>query len=214
LRIVFWKTAALIAASSILSLFIGACGGGAGDSASSSEPQTIEISTRWASANANDLPTLIAASDAVFVGRVGRLVEVREETLIPGTGSSPVPGKPGRGETTVPVSVFEVTVGRSARGGLVRGSTVSFEQAGGLTYRNGSPVRFELEGDEPLQPGGEYLFFAVYKPNGSLSAPPYARLQVTAEGLLPQEPWARLGALQLLSGLSAGEATGLVERGE
>jgi hypothetical protein len=165
------------------------------------EPETIEIPTRWASANARDLRTLVAASDEVFVGRVVRLE---------GQTDQPVPGAGGVGErqpTTFPVSRFEVRVVRQATGGLGAGTMVIIEQAGGVTTQpDGTEARLILDGDEPLKVGATYLFFATRKPNGSLTAPPFGRLVVGASGRLdPVGPWSSLGAIQELTGLSPDE---------
>jgi hypothetical protein len=211
------KTIALIAASAMVLLILAACGGGSSDSNDSpvsSQPETIHIPTRWASANAADIRSLVGTSEVVFVGTVARLVDVREETLIPATSGSPVDGKPGRGASTIPISVYEVSVDRQITGEAAVGSTVLYEQAGGLTERNGVLTHVQLAGDEPVRPGITYLFFASHKANGALAAPPYGRVEVTSEGIKPAERWAQLGALQRLAGLSVGDAAGVVERGE
>jgi hypothetical protein len=204
----------LLLAACASSLLLTACSDGPGDADVSAEPETIALHVRWASGNAKDLQSLLDSSEVVFAGRVDDLAGVREETLIADAGSPPQPGKADRGATTVPVSVFDVVVTQSMEGGLTHGSTVAFEQAGGITERDGSPVRIELEGDEPLVVGHEYLFFAVYKPNGALAAPPYARLEMTAQGLRAEREWEQLGGLQQLTGLTASGAAMLVEQGE
>ena len=74
-------------------LFAAACSSGGDPPASERTEQTsngggedletVRVPTRWASALANDLSTLTANSEAIFVGRVLRLKEQREEQLAP-----------------------------------------------------------------------------------------------------------------------------------
>ena len=61
-----------------------------------------------------------------------------------------------------------------------------------------------LEGDPPVEVGKDYLFFISTKTNGTLSAPPYGRLEVRPGGrLVPLARWGSLGALRQLSQVPA-----------
>jgi len=195
---------ALLAFASVL--LLAACGGNSGGSTSSTQPEVIEIPTRWASANANDLSSLVASSDEVFIARVKALTGVRDQTILPGSDST-VPGKPGRDPSSLPVSVYEIVITQSFTGSHAAGSTATFEQVGGLVDQDGATVRLMLDGDPPVEVGKTYLLFISRKSNGALSAPPYGRLEVTVDGrLAPLTRWAGLGALQRLSQVTAEQA--------
>jgi hypothetical protein len=210
-------SAVLLCAFAAMSVVISACSGGSSDStfSASSGPQIIEVPTRWASSNANSLPSLLGSSDAVFAGKVLRLVETRQDRFLPGREGTGIPGKPSRGPVDFPFSVFELQITRSMKGGLSPGSTVMFEQSGGITDQDGTPVRLQLAGDDPIESGREYMFFAAYKKNGALSAPPYGRLEVGTDGRLrPLKHWAHLGALLQLTGRTAVEAGQALKAGQ
>ncbi len=167
---------------------------------------TVRVPARWASANAADLRTLVHSTDAVFAGRVARLAGQRDEPLLPSASAA-------AGGRSFPVSVFDVTVTRPIQGDVAGGMTVNIEQAGGISQRpDGSSVRFVLESDELLEPGLEYVFFANRRPDGSLTVAPFARLQVTPDGLLaPLPAWSSLGALQQLTNNGLEQAVQEVE---
>jgi|FLYL01.1.fsa_nt_gi hypothetical protein len=177
--------------------------------------ESIYVPARWASAVASDIKTLGASSDAVFVGRVVRLKEQRDEQLVSDVSegsAAPVEGKPVREPAVFPVSVYEVRVEQTIAGGQQPGAVVFIDQAGGVTERaDGSFVRLGLEGDEPLAVGERYLFFARERDNGNLSVAPFARLLVTGHGLEPLASWSNLGAMQALSGRSIAEAASLIQ---
>jgi len=200
---------ALVAAGLVL---LTACGGGgereattdgAGQAdavaAQGEEIPTVEVQTRWAYGNANDLQSLIGSSDEVFVGSVTRVLGQSEGEQAP---------RMNNGRRGLPLTSFEVTVKSAQIGSLTPGDTVVIEQAGGITeVSGGSRVSIVLEGDKLLENGAEYLFFADRKANGNLTVPPFGRLQVGGDGSLePLAAWSRLGALRQLSGLSASGA--------
>ena len=192
----------LILAAAGLSLFVFACGGGTDSprDAVPSEPAhsheesdipVVHVPTRWATGNASDLRSLVASSGTVFVGRVAGLKETRVEDPFGGAGSS-------GDRPSLPVSVFEVQVETSLAGEAAAGSTVIVEQVGGvLANPDGSRTRFVLGGDEPLAVGERLLFFAARKSNGSLTAAPFGRFEVSGDGTLAAAPqWARPGRRQ------------------
>jgi hypothetical protein len=204
-------SSAVLAALAIMSALAVACGGS--DSGSSSDHGVAneaapapgapaEVPTRWASAIANDLPSLLDSSDEVFVGRVTRVTGQRDE--------------PAGAPRTFPITRYEVSVEQSISGTLTPGAAVVVEQGGGtIRSSDGTETRVILHGDEFLVPGASYLFFAGYKSNGTLAAPPFSRLRVAADGALhPLHHWASLGALQQLAGLSAVEAARAVGEAE
>ena len=145
-----------------------ACGG-------SEEPYVEVVGARWATAEAESVPALIASSDAVFVGRVTQELPQREETL-PGPEGRPAAGR------TFPISRYEAVVESSVAGGLADGSTVVIEQAGGEDPGDGHVVM--LEGDDLIEAGKTYVFFASQKDNGTWTAAPYGRLEVRGDGSL------------------------------
>jgi hypothetical protein len=167
--------------------------------------QLVEIPARWATANAADLRALIRSSDEVFLGRVTGVVGQSEADRPPGMN-------PRR--QALPVTSFEVFVTEAHVGNLARAETVIIEQVGGtIPVQGGGASRVVLEGDEVLERGAEYLFFADRKADGALTVPPFGRLQVRGDGSLAAlEQWSGLGALQQLTGLSVSAAVAKVER--
>jgi hypothetical protein len=71
-----------------------------------------------------------------------------------------------------------------------------------------------LAGDEPLQTGATYVFFADYKPNGNLTVPPFGRLQAEAGGLAPLPEWTNMGALRELTGVPVDDAAAVIEEAD
>lgn len=177
--------------------------------------EIVTVPTRWATAIAQNLSTLTASSDAVFTGRVLRLKEQRQEQFSPASvvNPSPVDGKPSRQAPTFPISTYEVLVEEHASGWeTAPPSLVLIEQGGGVVEQaDGSRIRLVLDGDEPLETGQRYLFFALRKENGTFSAAPFARLAVEGERLEPGQRWSALGAMKALSGKSVAEALMLVQ---
>ena len=82
------------------------------------------------------------------------------------------------------------------------------EQPGGVTTRvDGSQARIVLEGDEPIQVGGTYLFFASARADGILTTAPFGRFVVGADGSLELPgAFSASGVAKQLSGLSLEEA--------
>jgi hypothetical protein len=144
-----------------------ACGG------SDEEPYVEVVGARWATAEAESVPALIASSDAVFVGRVTQELPQRAETL-PGPEGRPAAGR------TFPISRYEAVVESSVAGGVAAGAVVVIEQAGGEDPGDGHAVM--IEGDELIQAGKTYVFFASQKGNGTWTAAPYGRLEVRDAG--------------------------------
>ena len=200
---------ALLAVACVVALTV-ACGSGddsVRDDASGSEPVAaedlplVEIPTRWASANARDMQTLIASTGTVFIGEV---TGVSQRITEVGAAPSGGPGRPA----AVPISQFQVTVVQSLRGAPVAGESVVVEQPGGVTTRvDGSQARIVLEGDEPIQVGRTYLFFASARADGILTTAPFGRFVVGADGSLESPgAFSASGVARQLSGLSLEEA--------
>jgi hypothetical protein len=162
--------------------------------------ETVEIAARWATANADSVSALVASSQEVFRARVARLSGEREQVLNRARGGG------------VPISIYELEITEAFVGGRAAGSVATFEQAGGVVEQGGEDAWMMLEGDPPVEVGKEYLFFASMKENGTLSAPPYGRLEVTADGdLVPLATWESLGALQRLGELSAEQVSSEID---
>ncbi len=212
------RAAGLTGAIILLISLLTACSGGApapgaSTSGSGGDVPTVSVDTRWASANGRDLKTLLATNSQVFVGRVSRLIDQRDEPVF-GSDAAPI-ASPATGteNPAFPISRFEVAVLRPLKGDLQSGAVVTIEQPGGLSQQSdGTTARLILEGDEPLAPGSEYLFFASQKANGSLTAAPFGRFAVDAGGHLQSPPaWAGLGGVQQLSGKSVDEVKGEID---
>lgn len=169
---------------------LAACGSG-GDEAA---PQVVEVEARWATAIAGDVPSLVAASDVVFVGTVEERTGQRDEPL----------SENGR---TIPVTSFSVRVEDVLAGSTVAGGLVTVDQAGGTA----GEVTIVLEGDTPLETGGRYLFFATPGDNGALRAPPFGRMQVVDGRVRGPAGWETLGAVAQLAGLSVPQAVSEVQ---
>ena len=202
----FSRTTALLTLTALtLALFSACGGGGSNDEATSDDPQVIEVPTRWASGNANDLASLVATSDEVFTARVERLAGTREEGILGGTGES-TGGKRG---STFPITSYDITITRSFVGDRAVGSAATLEQAGGVSADTGA--RMMLENDPPVEVGKEYLFFATVTDAGALTTPPYGRLEVGPGRLTAVGPWGELGALKQLADVSADNLGGEID---
>ena len=164
---------------------------------------TITVPARWASANANDLRSLIRSSDEVFFGRVTRVLGQRQANQPRGANSD---------RQGLPLTSFEITVASAVAGTVSPGAAVVIDQVGGTVVAPGGTRRYVvLEADQLLEGGAEYLFFADRMPDGNLTVPPFGRLEVGTDGLLePLLVWSRLGALQELAGLSSSAAAARV----
>lgn len=181
---------------------------------------TVYVDARWASNNAKDLPTLLRSTGVVFVGNVVGLKEQRFENLIPpqrsGSLDPEAEAKPtdADGPPPFPISLFDVRVERSLAGGLREGSSVTVQQAGGITERSdGTTIRLVLEFDEPLEANTTYLFWVSGDPNdsGTLVTSPFARLKLEADGrFLPLPAWSHLNGLRELTGLDIEQAEQVV----
>ncbi len=167
---------------------------------------TQVVPARWSVANTESLATLVSSSDAVFIGTITRQTGQRSEPsglAVPlGPPDSDRPGIDER--RGFPVSVFDVHVSGSLVGGLAVGQTVTMEQLGGIVPADGGQdLRVVLEGDTPLTPGRQYLFFATIKPNGTYSSTPYAKIPIV-EGILSVDAgWANLPAIAAIDGQRA-----------
>lgn len=194
------------------------CGGdAASESLGNDEIQVIEVGTRWASAKYPDATALIEASDAVFVGRVTRLVGQREEPMGrigPDPNQETLPGgKPTPRNTSskpFPMSLYEVSVDASLSG-LQEVASVIVEQAGGLTTNSdGTQVILVLEDDELLLPDHTYLFFAQRSESdqSDFLTSPLTRLELQPDGKFKTvAPWQYLDSLREFSGLSIGQVS-------
>ncbi len=209
---------ALVASAGWLLLLVSACGGGGEREATTTdgaqadtvaaqgeELPVVEVHALWAWGDAENLGTLTASADVVFRGRVIALKG--QSPAIPQAGGAEA-GGPGPRWADFPVSQFEVHVEKVISGTLNPGSTVIFEQAGGVQTRpDGSQVRLVLERDELVAVGEKYLFFAKIREDGVLEAAPFARMKVSADGRLSAGAgWQQLGALQHLSRLRLEDA--------
>jgi hypothetical protein len=205
LRIFSRTTVVLPLTALVLVLFAACSGGDSNDEATSSDPQVIEVPTRWASGNANDLATLVGTSDEVFTARVERLAGTREEGFLGGTGES-AGGKRG---STFPITTYDITITRSFLGGRAVGSPATLEQAGGVSSDTGA--RMMLENDPPVEVGKEYLLFATVTDDGALTTAPFGRLEVGPGKLTAVGPWGELGALKQLANVSADNLGGEID---
>ena len=186
-----------------------ACSGSPSVDETPADYATQEVPARWSVANAESLATLVRSSDAVFIGTVRGQTAQRSEPLGPAALlGSPAPDQPAPdGRPGFPVSVFEVRVKEPLVGGLAVGEIVTMEQLGGIVPAgDGQDVRVVLEGDTPLLPGRQYLFFATVKPNGAYSAAPYARIPIYEGALSVDEAWAELPAIAAIAGHRADSA--------
>ena len=218
----------LLAAACVVAMVAGC--GASGDSARNAEggsnPEVaeelpvVEIPARWASANAQDMKTLITSSGTVFVGEVTGLSEQRTVELGgpagdggPSTASNSVKSAAVRRQASIPISVFQVTVVRSLAGGLAAGETAALEQPGGvITRSDGSRARVAFEGDEPLTIGTRYLIFASVRGDGVLTSAPFGRFTVRDGGsIAPLEGWSGLPVARQLTGVNVDEAAGEVQ---
>jgi hypothetical protein len=150
--------------------------------------------------------TLTAESDLVFVGTVSAELEQRSEAA---GRLQEIEGSEG-----FPISRFVVSPEQVVSGGLSRTmtDTVIIEQPGGeMTRSDGTVVEVSLEGDEPLEVGRQYLFFASAKENGTLAAPPFGKLPIVGGAIVAPEGWATIGAVQQLAGLQMSAALAEVE---
>lgn len=169
------------------------------------EPQVVTIPARWASASASDLTSLLQSHPVVFVGTVARLRETIDVPVLKGTA----------GEVQIPTSLFSVLVERPLTGDSRIGEYVSIRQAGGPTKAaDGTSLIVTLEGDEILEEGQTYLFFASPSPDGvGLVTSPFARLRVdTSNRLSPLREWSSAGALEQLADLPADRAEKVILR--
>jgi hypothetical protein len=208
---------ALIALAISGTVVIG-CGGGtetpAGDSSpagnDSGQPQIadipeIEIPAAWAYGDAEDLRTLTASADVVFRGKVVALKD--QHPAIPQPTGAGATG-PAPRWADFPISQFEVRVEKVVKGAVNPGTSVTFEQTGGVQTRpDGTQVRLILEQDELLQVGEKYLFFAKVREDGVLEAAPFARMKVGGDGRLSAgKGWDQLKALEQLSRMNVDSA--------
>jgi len=200
----------------LIALLTLACGDGTqgngtpgGDASEALEetPRTEEVATHWASGNANDLRTLLHTSDEVFFGRVAHVLGQSETELPPGIAKD---------RAALPITSFEIAVESVMAGSLSPGAPVVIEQVGGtIDTSAGARMSIILEHDKLLVEDAEYLFFAAYKSNGTLSVAPFGRLQVSRDGSLEPLPiWSDLGALRQLSGLTASDAASRVRQSQ
>jgi hypothetical protein len=177
-------------------LALAACGSSEADSPPSEKDTAgipiVRIDARYATAFAADLGTLISAMDVAFVGEVVAARPQREQAI-------------GARGGTVPISVFEVHVERSA-GGPTSGSIVTVEQVGGLTTVGGETVRVLLERDTPVEPGARYLFIAEEITSGAYVATSFARFPIEDGVVRAPAGWEGLGASAQLAGASEGQA--------
>jgi hypothetical protein len=201
------KAWAFLLSIAVLGSIVVACGGGADDTTSTADNDTrqavaevpqIEVPALWAWGDAQDLRTLTASADAVFRGKV---VALRgQHTALPQTGGGAASGPTPRW-ASFPVSQFELQVESVMSGGLAAGTTILFEQMGGVESRpDGTQVKILLEKDELLAVGQTYLFFARIREDGVAEAAPFSRLKVSPDGNMSAgSGWGQLKALEQLS---------------
>lgn len=176
---------------------------------SNSPPAAIEyVSARWASASARDLSTLLASSNAAFVGRVTQSLPQRLEPAPVTAQPSPTSGDETgqRGPQGFPVSGFNVEVTTPLRGGLVSGQVIVVEQLGGEIVTADGTHHVLLDGDSPITVGDVYLFFLRAKQNGTYSSPPFARFPVQSGRITAPVGWEDVGVAGLLNNRSVADA--------
>ncbi|MCH7483630.1 MAG: hypothetical protein IIA90_00600 [Chloroflexi bacterium] len=149
------------------------------------------ISARYATALADDLDTLVASTDATFVG----------EGI--GTGQSRYVQLGNSRELPLPVSVFLVRI-EASTGQPAVGSVVKVEQLGGVT--SGGEVRVLLIGDTAISVGSRYLFFARQDGPNTFSASAFARFPIEDGRVTAPVGWETTGASQALAGDTPAEA--------
>ncbi len=196
---------AIAAAVVLAPAALGACGGGDADDGTREKGlPVVEVPARWATAIASSVPALTDASDVVFMGRVARPLPQRLEHL---------PGRANGGAgTEFPISAFEVAVESVMSGSLTAGTTVVVEQAGGTEHGPDGAYTVVLEQDELIRPGWTYIFFATWKENGTLTAPPFGRFAIGQDGKVDAPGvWQRLPAAQELAGLQMAAAVAEIE---
>lgn len=174
-----------------------------------SDPNAIEyVEARWASASARDLRTLLASTDAAFVGRVIESLPQRLEPP-PATSDSVQPSgdKPdSKGPPGFPVSRFNVEIDTPVHGDLASGEVVVIEQLGGQMETSEGIRQVLLEGDSSIGVGDVYLFFVRQKENGTYASPPFARFRVESGRVAAPVGWEGIGAGGILSGRSLPQA--------
>jgi hypothetical protein len=190
-------------ALAVMLALLSACGDGPQEQGAAGRGlDVVEIPARWSTATASSVEALAASSDAVFVGRVVRPLPQRSETL-PGRGN-------GGAGAEIPVSAFDVTVEAAMKGAAAAGASVVVEQPGGTRQGNDGDFVVLLEGDELIQPGRSYLFFAVQKENGALTAAPFGRFEVAADGTVSGLPEWQTPAARTLVGQPVSAAASLI----
>lgn len=210
--------ALLLVPLSLILAVLAACGGA--ESQSSSEPASAsvddipvaEIGTRWATARADSLETLVASTDWQFTAEVIGLDHQEEIDLVPDApGATPAPPNPDKpvpandGPPPMPVSYWEVRVTDVIIGDLSPGDTLLIRQMGGVHEQSdGSLIRVQFEHDPPLEPGEEYLFFTQASTRGVVQTSPFKRMRVTEGGSYSAEAgWSGMGAMAELSSLGS-----------
>ena len=159
---------------------------------------------------------LLASTGQAFVGEVTALASERNVEI--GSGSfadesdGPIKRAPGR-QASVPISQFTVTVVRSLAGDLIAGQSVVLEQPGGvITRADGSQAQVVLGGDEPIQTGQTYLFFASSRADRVLTSSPFGRFAVQDDGsLAAPSHFSEVPVARQLAGLSVDEAASEVQ---
>lgn len=134
-----------------------------------------------------------------------------DQSDAPNDAANPKPA--ARQFPAFPISLYEVRVVRSLAGAPAEGSTVVLEQPGGATTRaDGSRVYVRLEGDEPVEVGATYLFFANVNAEGNMTSSPFGRFAVSADGsLTPLKAWETLPVARELANRTLEEAAGDIE---
>ena len=68
-------------------------------------------------------------------------------------------------------------------------------------------VQVALEGDAPIEPGAQYLFFATRRDDGIYTTAPFGRYEIGGSGHVEvPPPWSELGAAAALNGMTTSEA--------
>ncbi len=149
------------------------------------------VAARYATALADDLDTLVAATDATFAGEV--IGTGQKRYLQIGQGR----------EQPLPISVFIVRV-EASTGQPAVGSVVKVEQLGGVT--SGGEVRVLLIGDTAMSVGSRYLFFARQDGPNTFSASAFARFPIEDGRVTAPAGWEATGASRALAGSTPAQA--------
>ena len=191
------------------------------ETAANLPPDDLDVAyvhTRWATDHTTSITTLMTDRNWSFVGEVTALDEQLNVDIVPGDdGPQPtVAGKPtpaaGRtGPPTMPISIFRVRITDVISGDLAVGETVLVRQTGGYHVQStGETIKVVLEGDELLEAGMSYLFFASPNPEKRFQTSPVSRMKAAGGSFEALEGWGELPAFQQIAAASRADAEKMI----